>query len=328
MGFGKLSMMFGKKGELNQMENRFFSLQNNQQGQALLFVVVALSVALAVGLSTAFRTLSSVSRVTTTDTSVRVLAVAEGGLEHFLSYSSAELSSAVNTCTTLDYSVANSSCVVNFPPAPTDNVNAHAVVKVERFYGDPEDDFRYTTSVNSGESTTVNLNGYQGNLYVCWLGASDVFYNYFNGATISNWELGSGVSGQGVLCPGNCISGSANAIGSAIINVSTPPSACPAGYHGYTFNIPSGSPGTLQKGITFVPLNNVITISVQNSTGTAFTQQIGYKITSKGELLQDATVTTTKTVSVVRSLPYLTPNMLFGVFGLGGIESSGVYQTP
>ena len=113
----------------------------SESGQALLFVIVALTVALAVGVSTAFRTLSSVFRITTTDTSSRVLAAAEGGLEHFLAYSSVDLASYAGVCTSLDYDDypegADSPCVVDFAPVSTDNTEAHAVVKIEAFYGDP-----------------------------------------------------------------------------------------------------------------------------------------------------------------------------------------------
>src|SRR3972149_3695556 len=60
-------------------------------GQALLFVIVAMTVALAVGINVSLRTLSTISRTSQADTSERVLAAAEGGAEAFLKLSVGDL---------------------------------------------------------------------------------------------------------------------------------------------------------------------------------------------------------------------------------------------
>ena len=69
--------------------NRFYILKAD--GQALLFVIVAMTVALAVGVNVSLRTLSSVSRTAQSDTSERVLAAAEGGAESFIKLSVGQL---------------------------------------------------------------------------------------------------------------------------------------------------------------------------------------------------------------------------------------------
>lgn len=311
--------------------------QKKEGGQALLLVVVALSVALAVGVSTALRTLSSVSRVTTTDTAVRVRAVAEGGLEHFLSYSEEQLHNLTSSCTTNDYATANPACVVNFSPIATDPVTSHAVVKVEEFFGDSQDAYRYRVQVSKEDFTTVNLEGFTGNLNLCWLGDSDLFFNYFDGDNISNWELGGSLSGknQGILCAkdatGGCFSGSSNVYG--VTNVTSVPSACSSlgsNFRGYTFVIPShSSTGTLQKGLAVSPLNSSAFLVFQATQGGAavpFPNSVGYRITSKGELLENSKITTTKLVSAVKSHPFLSPNLFFGLFAEGGFVSSGEHM--
>jgi hypothetical protein len=176
----------------------------------------------------------------------------------------------------------------------------------------------------------LNLAGYSGTtLDVCWLGNSDLFFNYFDGANISNWVLSGGVSGQGVLCPGSaCFSGPANVEGVTYAN--SVPASCTSlgsGYNGYRFSIGSGvSSGTLQRGISLVPLNHDVSLVAQNPSG-AFTQLLGYRVTSKGELLDNATIKTTKTITVTRSLPYLSSNLLFGLFADTGIVSRDSYMS-
>ena len=307
-------------------------MEKNQEGQALLFVIVALTVALAVGVSTAFRTLSSVSRVTTTDTSVRVLAAAEGGLEHFLSYSTSELATAVNTCDSLD--TPDTDCIVEFTPIDTDSITARAIVMVEEFRGDPDDSYRFRTHVNQGEAITLNLAGYNntpGFIDVCWLGNSDIFFTYFDGPTISNWTLSDDVSGQGVLCPlGNCFSGSSHVQNT--VDAFAPESCLALGpsYHGYRFNLRASTTNvTLERGLSLIPLNSGVSLVAKNpSDPGTFPQLLGYRITSRGELLEDATVKTTKTVTVTRSLPYLSANLLFGLFADGGISTESSYMEP
>lgn len=56
-----------------------------QKGQTLLFVIVSVTIALAVGIAVSTRTLSSLRRSARSDTSARVIAAAEAGIENLLS---------------------------------------------------------------------------------------------------------------------------------------------------------------------------------------------------------------------------------------------------
>ena len=97
--------------------NRFYILKAD--GQALLFVIVAMTVALAVGVNVSLRTLSSVSRTAQSDTSERVLAAAEGGAESFIKLSVGQLeaiSDAFDTDTVADYLCDDAGDDVSYDP--------------------------------------------------------------------------------------------------------------------------------------------------------------------------------------------------------------------
>ena len=64
---------------------------NNEKGQTLLFVIVAVTIAMAVGVAVSTRTIQSLKRVARTDTSARVIAAAEGGIENLLSRTYSQL---------------------------------------------------------------------------------------------------------------------------------------------------------------------------------------------------------------------------------------------
>ena len=66
------------------MKNTKIKMNKNQKGQTLLFVIVAVTIAMAVGVAVSTRTIQSLKRVARTDTSARVIAAAEGGIENLL----------------------------------------------------------------------------------------------------------------------------------------------------------------------------------------------------------------------------------------------------
>ena len=67
-----------------------------EKGQTLLFVIVAVTIALVVGVSVSTRTISSIRRVSRTDTSTRIIAAAEGGIENLLGRTYEQLDVAIN----------------------------------------------------------------------------------------------------------------------------------------------------------------------------------------------------------------------------------------
>ena len=77
------------------MKNIKIKMNKNQKGQTLLFVIVAVTIAMAVGVAVSTRTIQSLKRVARTDTSARVIAAAEGGIENLLSRSYSQLSASI-----------------------------------------------------------------------------------------------------------------------------------------------------------------------------------------------------------------------------------------
>ncbi len=289
----------------------------SDSGQALLFVVVALAVGLAVGVNTALRTFSSVSRISTSDTSSRVLAAAEGGLEQFLAYSSVDLAGLSSECTSLtasDYD-EDSPCVITFEPVSTDPITARAVVSVRGYTGDPDDNYIYRVSVAPGHLTTLNLEGYSGSLQVCWSGDTNLFAEYFTGTDIDNWE-------SHILCEGTTCIHSETASSGDVSNGETTSTCSIAGddYVGYTFNILSTDD---VQGLAIIPLDNRAEVAfVPNSE---FPNPVAYEIVSKGELLEDRAVKTTRTVRAIKSLPFLPSGFLFGIYSSDGVQFTGDY---
>ena len=114
-----------------------FKKEIKETGQALLFVVVAMTIALAVGVSVSVRSLSSVSRVSGTDTFSRVSAAAEGGAERFVVKTIQELADLTGTCTGSygDPPSPPAECLVTFPGTldNADPINAQTILTVSTF---------------------------------------------------------------------------------------------------------------------------------------------------------------------------------------------------
>ena len=73
------------------MKNIKIKMNKHEKGQTLLFVIVAVTIAMAVGVAVSTRTIQSLKRVARTDTSARVIAAAEGGIENLLSKNYSQL---------------------------------------------------------------------------------------------------------------------------------------------------------------------------------------------------------------------------------------------
>ena len=164
------------------------NIYKNQKGQTLLFVVVAMTIALSIGINASVRTLTSLSRTSRTDTASRALAAAEGGIERYLVLSSKELRKTVDDPTHCsEGSYVNDggynngpACKIRFEDA-SDNLISLALVTVEEYT--PID---YPFSLESGQIKEVNLFDEDGighyssdRIRICWdstSGGSDITY--------------------------------------------------------------------------------------------------------------------------------------------------------
>lgn len=148
----------------------------NEKGQALIFVVATMTVALAIGVGVSLRNLSSISRTTRSDTAARAQAAAEGGAENILAKSESELADMVGH-------VAKE---IKFTPATgsKDKIVAVASVTVTE-YTIPSGSSYFPLEVSRDQVSEVKLDG--GAVEICWSSldsnaGSDIYYTAYNDA--------------------------------------------------------------------------------------------------------------------------------------------------
>ncbi|KKS16910.1 MAG: hypothetical protein UU77_C0010G0031 [candidate division WWE3 bacterium GW2011_GWC1_41_7] len=292
--------------------NRFYILKAD--GQALLFVIVAMTVALAVGVNVSLRTLSSVSRTAQSDTSERVLAAAEGGAESFIKLSVGQLeaiSDAFDTDTVADYLCDDAGddvsydpirkeCLINYTGLGLDNVDAKAYVRV--------DEYPVVTGVNRGyefrleQDTLTEVAVVSSTVQFCFSlegAAGDIIYMFYG----SNQLKGRGGFTTGfVQTQPNQIDYSVS--GFTFVNSANSPSA-----RGYTYcrniNVPAAA-----KALRLRAVGGDIKVGVFNPS----LPVQGYQVTSTGELVQDGVVQISRQVRVFKSYSYLPGIFDFGIF--------------
>jgi len=281
-----------------------------ESGQALLFVIVAMTVALAVGVNVSLRTLSSVSRTSQADTSERVLAAAEGGAEAFLKLSVGDLKTlsdaysngTINnaTCQLAGNSVAYDSsvgkCRISYPGVGSDNVDARAYVEVEG-YPTGSGEKGYTFNLEQDSVTEVVVSS--GSVALCFTleeGQGDLYYIFYGGNILR--EKG------GIHLTNPEIPSPYSATGFTTVNYGT----C-ADSRGFdccrNVTVPTASEAMRIRAIGGDMKAGVFsdTLPLQ-----------GYLITSTGELVQDGVIKISKEVSAFKSYPYLPVMFDFGIF--------------
>mgnify|MGYP007061398027 CR=1 FL=1 len=157
---------------------------SNQKGQTLLFVIVAVTIAMAVGVSVSTRTISSLKRVARTDTSARVIATAEGGIENLLGRPYDNLDDAMvggeAGCDAIeaDTGPESGTCQYVFnEDISEDLISSRAVVKVEKIIFDDGEEFSFT--LDPGSLREVNLDGYSDDeIKICWDSDDSAIYYY------------------------------------------------------------------------------------------------------------------------------------------------------
>ncbi|NMB70340.1 hypothetical protein GYA27_04030 [candidate division WWE3 bacterium] len=282
----------------------------NEQGQALLFVVVALTVAMAIGMSVSTRTISSVRRSTSTDTSSRVYSAAEGGIEWFLNQPSTVLNALSDGNTnggsecpsgTQPHETNGAACVINYSSATGDNVRSRAIVTIAPFtYNSPTGSpNHYWFYVNTGEVKEVALGGsYNGNMRVCWSSQDsaitpDIYYSYYNN--------NNGIIRKSILK--NQSRPNVNVSETNPVTLTTTASGTSYPTLDFTdcavINISNNS----VMGIRFKAMYAPAKVGVFEMDDTLPVQ--GYTISSIGELFENELIRTVKKLRVYRSFQYL-----------------------
>jgi len=275
----------------------------NQKGQVIMFVIMAMTIAMAVGVTVAGRSLSSLSRSARSDTANRVIAAAEGGVEKFLTLSTIDLNKVKGGgyCPEGSTILSQSNeCLVTFDPNASDNITSQAIVSVDSFGSNADLDGTgyYSFQLRPSIVKEVALDSYSGNsVDICWvtMAASED-----SNIKASIYYIVYGKEGQGILKKQIVADPKSTNLDDM------PGSVSPSkGGRGPFSNCHEVSwSGTQAYGLRVRALYNPASIGVFPESGKELSDQ-GYVITSRGELLQEGKVKTTKTVSAYRSHQYL-----------------------
>ncbi len=294
-----------------------------EKGQALLFVVIVMTIALSIGINASVRTITSLSRTTRTDTASRALAAAEGGIERFLALSTPGLEDAVDgTCPSdsgagpcmpgpcppdpepdIVWDSETQSCKMDFEGSG-DILVSQAFVTVERYTPS-----FYPFDLESGQVKEVNLYDFNGGSFysdnrieICWSSSpeSDLVYLAYNQ---------SGVQARGGLF------GVVNTPGAPYAQEGF--TAAVAGHDGYdscaTVDITNNIYGLRIRSVGGASRLGIFPV------GGASLPLQGYTIVSIGRLEQDQGVTATRTIRIVRTLPYLPASFDYALYSEGAI---------
>ena len=301
-----------------------YTKDTNQKGQALLFVVVAMTIALTVGINASVRTITSLSRTARTDTATRALAAAEGGIERFLELNTQKLEEAVEipseNCP-VGSAVEEPSgsgeyfCMVQFNSTGASSgevLTSQALVQVERYDPDP-----YIFEIGSGQVKEINLQDLDTGTYydgdkapsdgnvdidLCWDPTdagepTDLLYLTYDDSGV---RASGGLSAHVTGSPG----GGYDSDGFVATDFST------AEFQNCK-NIELGD-NTIY-GIRIRSLGGISRIGVYG-TGSGVLPLQGYEITSVGRISEDIAVTATRKIKIIRTLPYLPASFDFAIY--------------
>lgn len=280
----------------------------NQKGQTLIFVLLLMTIALAVGTSISSRTISTIRRTTNTDSSSRAVAAAEAAVEFYLSQPLSALdakspvpgdpTNCTVSATTTDYPDQSAEQLSQ----KTDQVDTIAKVTIGRYgcVNNASDSFKTTIAKDNILELKLRTSGaLTGNLDICFsspTGSTNYssLYNTLIAGTSPNYTVTKyGYNQAGVSGPSNNFR-SATSSGT---------DSC------YTINMPAASNPQLLR---ILSLYNSSTVTIKTSAGYRLPFQ-GYTISAVGIVGAQQTGTA-RTVIATKSLPYLPVPFNFGVY--------------
>lgn len=294
-------------------------IKTKQNGQALLFVVVAATIALTVGVAVSTRTIGSIKRSTRTDTSARIIAVAEGGMENLLSRNYTQLDEAVTptpseaSCTAIGATYdAPLGCVYYFSGEESGgeetDIGSRSIVSVERFSTNTTNN-GYTFNLEPDSIREVSLVDFNGVSYgsdtmeICWDNSDALIYYY-------------SYNPDGEVEKGGLYRNSSPYVGSEYIST----------FDEAVEKVGFGTCATVNLvddhyGLRIKVLYEASKVTVYPTNSASLTDQ-GYRLTSKGELTQDSGNTEVATVIVYKTYPYAPSVFDYGIYTPGSLVTS------
>jgi len=303
----------------------------NKEGQALLFAVVAVTIALAIGVSSASKNISSISRVTRTDSATKAYAAAEGGLERLLKLPDTSLglmAVADPPCTdpALGFEETDeaSFCRVTLEPSASSQITTYANIKVEKFnYNLPAASSRYGYTFNVAQGTTKEVVLYEsdaaggkwpgGTMKICLQNENAAIYYYAYST--------KGVVWKGILIPNKSPE---NDLAEANTDTFSLTDSSITTLKGDTYSycnnyeFPASTSAGNPYGLRITALYASTEVAVFPDDANVKLPTLGYKLTAKGRLEKDGKITETKVVVVYRSLPFMPQFVSSAIFNAGG----------
>lgn len=274
--------------------------QNN--GQVLLFAVLAMAIALSLGVAVSTRTLQMSSRVSRTDTSSRVLAAAEGGIDRLLAQSPRFLDTMVAgtpDCvaagfTSFYYNGHDSTtwaCLLNFPLSSDDKIQSRAILSAKNYW--------FTKTTGNTKFLSLNIDNNQTRDVA--LTDVDVFRLCWNNplAAIEYVLYGTTTKRNFLRADNAPVSVFNNTSNSGFVDVSSQ-AVSDGRPMNYCYDIDISSTNEF-SGLRVKSVFANSEVAIVPITPSVLPTQ-GYRIYSRGELVQDGQVKTTRAVVVYRSL--------------------------
>ncbi len=272
----------------------------NESGQTLIFVLLVMTISLAIGISISSRTISTVRRTVNVDSSTRALAAAEAGLEYYLSKpigGPGGLNSLVPSRCTDTYSTV-------YPTPPTslsnDGILTNADVIIQRYgcLGDVGNT-PHSYDINQDGILELKTKDGSGKLNLCWRSSSAY-------SSIYLMEIyGSGPS-YSVKKVG--VNHSSNPYDNKFqVGTASGEDTC------YSYKLSSDS-----KVLRILSLYNASLLSVTDG-GSATLPYQGFQMTAVGKVGSD--IGARRTVTASKSLPYLPTPFNFAVYSNSSSEA-------
>lgn len=284
-------------------------------GQALLFVVVALTISTVVGVAVATRTLSVTKRVSSTDTYAKVYYAAEAGIERFINRPAIELLSLANNEGTYCSSVgaSHSSTTGNCVFTLGQDTSIPTVTEVDVTfisYNESTPSNHYSVGIRDGAFSTIYLAGYSGSsVRVCWKGklvSTALYYTLWSNSALMS---------KGLYLP--------TPPASLLPSIKTTGTTTASNYSGYYS-------GDLYKWCFSVsPVTNAAFLNVMSVGGESTVAFFpvggdlpnqGFRIISKASLAQGSQIQVTKIIESVKSFNHAPGFFDSAIYAQGDIE--------
>lgn len=298
-------------------------IKKDESGQALLFVVVALTIATVLGVSVSTRTLSSVRRTTTTDTSTKALYAAEAGIEKYLFADDSRLEDILtdvsNACIPGDtQDTATNTCSFTLGTGPI-TTNTQVTIDRFRYTQDTPSEKYFESTLNNGGTMVTNLAGYTGSTVQVCFGSQG---NALPGIAYTLYNSTDVVARQGVYAYLSTMwytRYSEFTYGSGFVVNNSSRSFADLSYSYYpchNISTPSGS-----QFLAVTALGESTSIRIVPRSGYDIPYQ-GYKITSVGKLITNEAVTATKQIEIYRTYSFTAGFLDTSLYAQGSIVAN------